>query len=173
MDRRSVRGVAPTPARAARPAYKCIECGYAPPRWLGRCPECQSWGSVEQSGAAASVRASSVAGPVTSPATPVTALSILPAAAQPTGVGELDRVLGGGLVPGVVVLLAGEPGGGKSTLLLEVAKQWTVDGKGRALVVSGEESGGQIRLRAERIGARHDQLFLAAENDLSAALGQV
>jgi len=168
-----VRGVAPTPARAARPAYKCIECGYAPPRWLGRCPECQSWGSVEQSGAAASVRASSVAGPVTSPATPVTALSILPAAAQPTGVGELDRVLGGGLVPGVVVLLAGEPGVGKSTLLLEVAKQWTVDGKGRALVVSGEESVGQIRLRAERIGARHDQLFLAAENDLSAALGQV
>lgn len=86
---------------------------------------------------------------------------------------ELDRVLGGGLVPGVVVLLAGEPGVGKSTLLLEVAKQWTADGKGRALVVSGEESVGQIRLRAERIGARHDELFLASENELSAALGHV
>ena len=173
MARRSVPVVAAPSVRAARPAYKCVECGYAPPRWVGRCPECQSWGSVEQAGAAASVRASTVAGPVTTAATPVTALSILPAAAQPTGVGELDRVLGGGLVPGVVVLLAGEPGVGKSTLLLEVAKQWTVDGRGRALVVSGEESVGQIRLRAERIGARHDELFLAAENDLSAALGHV
>ncbi len=160
-------------ARAARPTYKCVECGYLPPRWLGRCPECQSWGSVEQAGAAAHVRASAVSGPVTTAATPVTALSVLPAAALPTGVGELDRVLGGGLVPGVVVLLAGEPGVGKSTLLLEVAKQWTTDGKGRALVVSGEESVGQIRLRAERIGARHEQLFLAAENELSAALGHV
>jgi len=150
-----------------------VECGYAPPRWLGRCPECQSWGSVEQTGAAAGVRASTVAGAVTTAATPVTALSILPAAAQPTGVSELDRVLGGGLVPGVVVLLAGEPGVGKSTLLLEVAKQWCADGKGRALVVSGEESVGQIRLRAERIGARHDELFLAAENELAAALGHV
>ena len=128
---------------------------------------------MEQAGAAANVRASAVAGPVTTAATPVTALSVLPAAAQATGVGELDRVLGGGLVPGVVVLLAGEPGVGKSTLLLEVAKQWTTDGKGRALVVSGEESVGQIRLRAERIGARHDLLFLAAENELSAALGHV
>jgi len=159
--------------RAVRPGYKCVECGYVPPRWVGRCPECQSWGSVEQAGSAASVRASAVAGPVTAAATPVTALSILPAAAQPTGVGELDRVLGGGLVPGVVVLLAGEPGVGKSTLLLEVAKQWTANGRGRALVVSGEESVGQIRLRAERIGARHDELFLAAENDLSAALGHI
>jgi len=114
-----------------------------------------------------------VAGPVSAAATPVTALSILPAAAQPTGVGELDRVLGGGLVPGVVVLLAGEPGVGKSTLLLEVAKQWSADGKGRALVVSGEESVGQIRLRAERIGARHDELFLAAENELAATLGHI
>ncbi len=168
---RSVRVVATPSARPARPAYKCVECGYAPPRWLGRCPECQTWGSVEQAGAG--VRASTVAGPVTAAATPVTALSLLPAAAQPTGVGELDRVLGGGLVPGVVVLLAGEPGVGKSTLLLEVAKQWTSEGKGRALIVSGEESVGQIRLRAERIGARHDELFLAAENDLAAALGQV
>lgn len=161
------------PARSARPAYKCAECGYAPPRWLGRCPECQSWGSVEQAGSAISARAATVAGPVTSPATPVTALSILPAAATPTGVAELDRVLGGGLVPGVVVLLAGEPGVGKSTLLLEVAKHWTIAGKGRALIVSGEESTGQIRLRAERIGAHHADLFLASENELSAALGQV
>lgn len=85
---------------------------------------------------------------------------------------ELDRVLGGGLVPGAVVLLAGEPGVGKSTLLLEVAYQWakTVD---RSLYVTGEESAGQVRLRAERTGNVHDRMFLAAESDLSAILGHV
>jgi DNA repair protein RadA/Sms len=97
-----------------------------------------------------------------------------PAQARPTGVGELDRVLGGGLVPGSVVLLAGEPGVGKSTLLLEVAQQWAATGSGApALVISGEESVGQVRLRAERIGALHEQLYLAAETDLAAVLGQL
>jgi DNA repair protein RadA/Sms len=89
---------------------------------------------------------------------------------------ELDRVLGGGLVPGGVVLLAGEPGVGKSTLLLDVAQQWAArsgpDGP-PALVVSGEESASQVRLRAERIGALHDRLYLAAETDLAAVLGHL
>ncbi|HET9254486.1 MAG TPA: DNA repair protein RadA, partial [Pseudonocardiaceae bacterium] len=94
------------------------------------------------------------------------------ATARSTGVPELDRVLGGGLVPGAVVLLAGEPGVGKSTLLLEVAHQCALAGR-RALYVTGEESAGQVRLRAQRTGALHDELFLAAESDLPAVLGHL
>jgi DNA repair protein RadA/Sms len=89
-----------------------------------------------------------------------------------TGVGELDRVLGGGMVPGEVVLLAGEPGVGKSTLLLNVAARWAAQGR-VALYVTGEESAAQVRLRAERTGGLADSLYLAAENDLSTVLGHV
>jgi DNA repair protein RadA/Sms len=106
------------------------------------------------------------------PARPIATISAAPARARPTGVAELDRVLGGGLVPGAVVLLAGEPGVGKSTLLLDVAQRWAAGGS-PALVVSGEESVSQVRLRAERIGALHDQLYLAAETDLGAVLGHL
>ena len=89
-----------------------------------------------------------------------------------TGVSELDRVLGGGLVPGSVTLLAGDPGVGKSTLLLEVVHRWALSGR-RALYLSGEESAGQVRLRAERTGCTHDEVFLAAESDLQTALGHI
>src|SRR5690606_36381030 len=98
------------------------------------------------------------------PARPISSISAETARARPIGVAELDRVLGGGLVPGAVVLLAGEPGVGKSTLLLDVAQRWAASGGSPALVVSGEESVSQVRLRAEWIGALHDQLYLASEN---------
>jgi DNA repair protein RadA/Sms len=110
------------------------------------------------------------------PARPIATVNVEAARARPTGVGELDRVLGGGLVPGGVVLLAGEPGVGKSTLLLDVAQQWAAGAAaeaGPALVVSGEESAAQVRLRAERIGALHERLYLAAETDLAAVLGHL
>jgi len=109
------------------------------------------------------------------PARPIATYSVAPARARPTGVGEFDRVLGGGLVPGAVVLLAGEPGVGKSTLLLDVAQKWAAGDPeaGPALVISGEESVNQVRLRAERIGALHERLYLAAETDLSAVLGHL
>jgi DNA repair protein RadA/Sms len=97
----------------------------------------------------------------------------LPARAVATGVGELDRVLGGGLVPGSVVLLAGEPGVGKSTLLLDVAQQWAAGAGSNALIVSGEESVSQVRLRAERMNTLHERLYLAAETDLAAVLGHL
>lgn len=94
------------------------------------------------------------------------------ATARSTGVDELDRVLGGGLVPGAVVLLAGEPGVGKSTLLLDVAAKAASEAH-RTLYVTGEESASQVRLRADRINALSDHLFLAAETDLSAVLGHL
>jgi DNA repair protein RadA/Sms len=107
-----------------------------------------------------------------SAAKPITDVSTERVAAWSTQVGEFDRVLGGGLVPGAVVLLSGEPGVGKSTLLLEVAANTAKSGK-RVLYVTGEESVGQVRLRAERTGALTDNLYLAAETDLSTVLGQI
>jgi DNA repair protein RadA/Sms len=111
-------------------------------------------------------------GPVTSAAVPIGDVDMTQAAVRPTGVAELDRVLGGGLVPGAVCLLAGEPGVGKSTLLLEVAHRWSAPGA-RALIVSGEESTSQIRLRAGRTEALSPDLYLASETDLSAVLGHI
>jgi DNA repair protein RadA/Sms len=154
-----------------RPAYRCGECGHTPPRWVGRCPECQAWGSVAEVGAGPVALRPLSAGAVTEPARPIAEIDVEAARARPTGVGELDRVLGGGLVPGAVLLLAGEPGVGKSTLLLDVARHYAA--AGTALVVTGEESAAQVRLRAERIGALHPRLWLAAETDLSAVLGHV
>jgi DNA repair protein RadA/Sms len=142
---------------------------------VGRCPECQAWGSVTEVGAAPvglrPLTAAVAAGAVTTPARPIAEIDVEAARARPTGVGELDRVLGGGLVPGAVLLLAGEPGVGKSTLLLEVARHYAA--AGTALVVTGEESAAQVRLRAERTGALHPRLYLAAETDLAALLGHV
>ncbi|MBB5807226.1 DNA repair protein RadA/Sms [Saccharothrix ecbatanensis] len=157
-------------ARVARPTYRCAECGHEVGKWVGRCPECQAWGTVEERGVSAAPRF--LAGTPSSEARPIAQVDVESARAVSTGVGELDRVLGGGLVPGAVVLLAGEPGVGKSTLLLEVAHQWA-SSVGRCLYVTGEESAGQVRLRADRTGNLHDEIFLAAESDISAVLGQV
>ncbi len=162
-------------ASGSRAGYECDACGHRPPKWVGRCPECGEWGSIIQAAgptAPAALRAVTARTPA-EPARPIATISAAPARARPTNVPELDRVLGGGLVPGAVVLLAGEPGVGKSTLLLDVAQQWAAAGHSPALVISGEESVSQVRLRAERIGALHDKLFLAAETDLAAVLGHL
>jgi DNA repair protein RadA/Sms len=157
--------------------YECEVCGHRPPKWVGHCPDCGSWGSVGEVTAARPQPAGRVAAlRPSAPARPIASISPDSARARPTGVPELDRVLGGGLVAGAVVLLAGEPGVGKSTLLLDVAQQWAAGSAsqaGPALVVSGEESVSQVRLRAERIGALHERLFLAAETDVAAVLGHV
>ncbi|WP_020669811.1 DNA repair protein RadA [Amycolatopsis nigrescens] len=155
--------------------YRCAECGNEVAKWVGRCPECQAWGSIEERGDARPVIARVVAGAPSAPARPIGEVDVETARARGTGVSELDRVLGGGLVPGAVVLLAGEPGVGKSTLLLEVAFQWAALGRdsGPSLYVTGEESAGQVRLRAERTGNLHGSMYLAAESDLSAVLGHV
>lgn len=150
--------------------YRCGECGWQTGKWVGRCGECQAWGTLEEIGVTAARTVAS--GKVSAPATPIGDVDVTHAAAFPTGIAELDRVLGGGLVPGAVVLLAGEPGVGKSTLLLEVAAR-AGNSTMPSLYVTGEESAAQVRLRADRINALVPHLFLASETDLGAALSHI
>ncbi len=157
----------------ARPttSYACSECGWTSVKWVGRCAECQAWGTVVERGVpVAAVRASPV--PAGRAARPITEVGSESVAHWPSGIAEFDRVLGGGIVPGAAILLSGEPGVGKSTLLLEVASRAARTGI-RVLYVSAEESASQVRLRAERTGALHDELYLAAETDLATILGHV
>ncbi|MDN3497087.1 DNA repair protein RadA [Planococcus sp. APC 4015] len=154
--------------------YRCTECGWTTLKWVGRCGECQQWGTVveaaEPTGLTRSVTA--VAPGASRAAQPITHIDTADAPRRTSGVGEFDRVLGGGIVPGAAILLSGEPGVGKSTLLLEVAAQSAKAGR-RVLYASAEESTAQVRLRAERTGALHDELYLAAETDLATILGHV
>ncbi|KTR38103.1 DNA repair protein RadA [Rothia kristinae] len=165
--------------RAAN-AYRCRECGWTTAKWVGRCGECQQWGTIEEVGAAASGPRTTAADSVQTPARPITQVDATLARAASTGIAEFDRVLGGGLVPGAVVLMAGEPGVGKSTLLLDVAATFARGAEARGagstrdvLYVTGEESAAQVKLRADRIGADADTLYLAAETDLGAALAHI
>ena len=162
-----------TSSRKSRATYRCAECGWETAKWVGRCGECQAWGSVaeaaSQTGALGSRTASA---PVTAPAVPIGQVPVEDSRSRTSGVPELDRVLGGGIVPGAAVLLAGEPGVGKSTLLLEVAAQTARSGL-RTLYVTGEESASQVRLRADRTRGVHHDLYLAAETDLGAVLTHV
>jgi len=157
-------------AKVEKDPFRCTECGWTSQKWVGRCGECQAWGAVEE--IAAPKKLSLVAGNVTAKATPIGDVDLSAAHARATGVSELDRVLGGGLVPGAAILLAGEPGVGKSTLLLSVAAQSAAKGI-PALYISGEESASQVRLRAERIKAIDPQLFLASETDLGAVIAHI
>jgi DNA repair protein RadA/Sms len=160
----------------ARPtsAFRCTECGWSTVKWVGRCAECQQWGTVvdaaEQTGIVRSVQA--VTPTAARAARPIAEVEAAHTAHRPSGIGEFDRVLGGGIVAGAAILLSGEPGVGKSTLLLEVAARVASTGR-RVLYVSAEESTAQVRLRAGRTGALHDELYLAAETDLATILGQV
>ena len=155
----------------ARPTttFRCTECGWTSVKWVGRCGECQRWNTV--------VDATAPSGRV-APVVPIRgAMSITEIGAEsvahwPSGIAEFDRVLGGGVVPGAAILLSGEPGVGKSTLLLEVASRAAAGGM-RVLYVSAEESVSQVRLRAERTGALQPTLYLAAETDLATILGQI
>lgn len=140
------------PMAKARSTYACTECGAQQPRWLGRCPDCGEWNSLVEE-VARVVPSGASGGPSAGSEKPVTLGTIEPDTLPrlESGVAELDRVLGGGWVPGSVSLLGGEPGVGKSTLALQAAAQ--LDARGvSTLYVSGEESPEQIRLRAERLG---------------------
>jgi DNA repair protein RadA/Sms len=156
-----------TKARTRQPSFRCTECGWTNTKWVGRCGECQAWGSVEESQVGSGKGAA-----VQSAAVPIGEVDAQASAAVSSGVAELDRVLGGGVVPGSVLLLAGEPGVGKSTLLLEVAASWARSGQ-TTLYVTGEESAAQVRLRADRTEGIQPSLYLAAETQLAAALAHV
>ncbi|GAA3766723.1 DNA repair protein RadA [Salinactinospora qingdaonensis] len=156
-------------AKVAKTTFRCSECGWTTLKWTGRCGGCQAWDTVEEvsatpAGAVASAR-------VNSPARSIVEVDVESAHAVPSGLDELDRVLGGGLVPGGVMLLAGEPGVGKSTLLLEVAALCADSSP--VLYITGEESTGQVRLRADRLGALAPDLYLAAENSVAALVSHV
>lgn len=156
------------------PAYRCTECGWTTVKWIGRCGECQQWATVvevtEHTGILKRVQAQAISEQRL--ARSITEIEAHDASHRPSGVGEFDRVLGGGIVPGAAILLSGEPGVGKSTLLLEVAARVAHSGD-RVLYVSAEESVAQVRLRASRTGAMEPELYLAAETDLGSILGQV
>ena len=156
-------------------SYQCNACGATSLRWVGRCPKCQEFGTVTEVAAAPTTKAakSGKAAAAVRPAQPVTEIADERVRRLPTGAGEFDRVVGGGLVAGQVVLVAGEPGVGKSTLLLAVAHAFTQRNPGSVLYASGEESADQIALRARRIGAVSDRLFVTDDNDLFTILGQV
>ncbi|MBQ2202531.1 MAG: DNA repair protein RadA [Clostridia bacterium] len=144
--------------------YVCGECGYETPRWMGKCPQCGSWNTLVEEERVLS-RGTASAG------TRAVPLQNVRAEAQTrlsTGIGELDRVLGGGLVPGMVVLLGGDPGIGKSTLLLEAADNLSASGP--VLYVSGEESNSQIKLRADRLNVSGENLYLYTETSAEDAI---
>ncbi|MBB2958558.1 DNA repair protein RadA [Pseudoclavibacter helvolus] len=161
------------PKTKQQPAFKCTECGAASLKWFGQCPECQAWGTLVdrfESQTAGRIQAATIS--ESRAARPITEAPIDNVAHRPTGIGEFDRVLGGGLVPGAAILLSGEPGVGKSTILLELASRVAAKGT-TVLYASAEESVNQVRMRAQRTNALHDTLYLASETDLSTVLGQI
>ena len=149
--------------------YGCTQCGHESAKWLGRCPDCGEWGTLVEGvvpvGAGAPVAVH--AGPQ-----PIAELGGGGPCALPTGVTELDRVLGGGLIAGSVTLVGGEPGMGKSTLLLQALGQLAARGV-RCLLVSAEESTAQVRMRADRLGVLAPELLVVSETSLPAVVAHV
>lgn len=148
----------------AKSFFQCAECGHQSARWLGRCPVCGAWNSLVQEMSAARTGGSTLTPGGGVPPCPVTEISTAVEERLAVGMDELDRVLGGGVVPGSLILIGGDPGIGKSTLMLQIAHQFS--DRLPVLYVSGEESVRQIRMRADRLGALSPNLLLAAETDV-------
>jgi DNA repair protein RadA/Sms len=147
-----------------RSVFRCNECGGASPKWVGRCPSCGEWNTLIEELDVPTPTASRVAASIDR-AVPIAEVNADEWHPRSTGMAEVDRVLSGGLVPGSVTLVGGEPGIGKSTLLLQVASAVAKSG-GTALYVSAEESKQQVRLRAQRLGTLAPRLYLASETAL-------
>ena len=150
--------------------FACQECGHDSPKWLGRCPGCGAWNSMVEEVVAKTAKAGLQVLPAAKPQ-PITAVDTAGMPRLCTGIAEFDRVLGGGIVPGSLVLLGGDPGIGKSTLLLQVAGGISRE-VGAVLYVSGEESAAQTRMRAERLGKLRDNLFVMTETNLDEIITQ-
>lgn len=152
--------------------FSCSQCGCQSPKWLGKCPDCNAWNTMaeEQLAAAPASRGRTLPSLKNSPL-PISQVPPQTEVRRSCGIGELDRVLGGGLVPGSLVLIGGDPGIGKSTLLLQAMQH--LAGQGPVLYVSGEESAAQTRLRGERLGVNAPSLLVLAENSLEEILSHV
>ena len=145
-------------------SYQCTACGYETPRWLGKCPECGAWNTIEEIMVQEEIaKPLKQRGGTGSSATPMRDIETGNQVYTSSGLPELDRVLGGGIVEGALMLVGGDPGIGKSTLLLQVCHHLSKTGK-RVLYVSGEESARQIKLRAQRLGAQDSEMMVLAEN---------
>ena len=154
--------------------YVCSACGYETPRWMGKCPGCNAWNTMEEQAPQASVsqaapvKANKQRGGTGAKALRLDEIPEENAARASTGIGELDRVLGGGVVEGSLMLVGGDPGIGKSTLLLQVSEHLARQGA-RVLYISGEESARQIKMRARRLGVAADSLLILSETAMDAA----
>ncbi|WP_447972683.1 DNA repair protein RadA [Nitrospira sp. Kam-Ns4a] len=161
----------------AKTSFLCQACGHQSPRWLGRCPDCGRWNSIKEERLPASsprqglVR-DGLTGAAASRPAPIDAIEVVGQPRRLTGIGEFDRVLGGGVVPGSVVLIGGDPGIGKTTLLLQALARLASAGA-PVLYVSGEESPQQIKMRGERLGVRSPLLYVLAETCLEDILKAV
>ena len=152
--------------------YVCSDCGYESAKWMGRCPSCGAWNKMEEQEPAAPV-SSAASGPqrkstVTVPSAPARTLDQIEEGEQERsrcGIAEFDRVLGGGIVPGSLILIGGDPGIGKSTLLLQVSALLAGQGA-RVLYVSGEESARQIKMRAKRLGVGDSGMYVLSETNM-------
>lgn len=167
--------------KQSKTIFTCSECGHTTSKWYGKCPSCGAWNSMEEGEPIVEASVSSRSIKRLTPdfvteAVRFDELELPDFIRSTTGMGELDRVLGGGLVHGSVVLLAGEPGIGKSTLLLQISTSLclpTAAGERKVLYVSGEESQGQIKLRAKRLGVRAQSLYVLTESNVSRVISQI
>lgn len=154
--------------KGPKTTFVCRECGATSIKWLGKCPDCSSWNSFDEIEIREEIHSKNKV--FTNKAEKFSELSLPEYLRTRTGMNELDRVLGGGLVDGSVVLLSGEPGIGKSTLLLQICSELSKNR--RVLYVSGEESKGQLKLRAERLKISGDSLYLLTETDIDSVLSE-
>ena len=154
-------------AAKVKTVYVCSECGYESPKWSGKCPECEAWNTmVEQIVESKAISTNLPRSLASLTASPVTEISLENEHRYISGIAELDRVLGGGIVKGSVVLLSGEPGIGKSTILLQMCGK--IAGNYNILYVSGEESSRQLKVRAQRLNVNNGNLLVMAENEAEA-----